>query len=162
MSDDKTPGTSKNTKHDMSTKQIFTSNVPIPPNLETEGNLSKAWKQWRHIWDAYGTVANLKQRESSYRVATFITCIGSKTLEIHTGLPFENEAEKNNIDTVLKLWEDHCVGKINVIYERYKFNERIQKKHENIEQFVTLLRSLAETCEFSALKDDMIRDRILC
>jgi deferrochelatase/peroxidase EfeB len=82
--------------------------VPIPPNLETEGNLSKAWKQWRQIWDAYETVANLKQRESSYRVATFITSIGTKALEIHTGLPFENEAEKNNIDTVLKLWEDHC------------------------------------------------------
>ena len=28
--------------------------------------------------------------------------------------------------------------------------------------YITTLRALAETCEFGTLKDDLIRDRIVC
>lgn len=61
----------------------------------------------------------------------------------------------------MKLWQDHYVGKTNVIYERYKFNNRVQKEHSNVEQYVTALSSLASTCEFGILKD-MIREKIVC
>ena len=32
-----------------------------------------------------------------YRVAAFITCIGSDALEIHNGLPFQSEEEKQDM-----------------------------------------------------------------
>ena len=142
--------------------RMFMSNVPLPQPLNTEGNLALNWKKWKQVWSAYETVTGLKQRESSFRVATFITCIGSSALEIHNGLPFKTDEEKDDIEVVMKLWQDHCVGKTNVIYERYKFNNRVQKEHESVEQYVTALRSLASTCEFGNLKDDMIRDKIVC
>ena len=31
-----------------------------------------------------------------------------------------------------------------------------------IDNYVTTLRALAETCDFGALKDNLIRDRIVC
>jgi hypothetical protein len=132
--------------------RMFMFNLPLPQPLNIEGNLALNWKKWKQVWSAYETVTGLKQRESSFRVATFITCIGSSALEIHNGLPFKTDEEK----------DDHCVGKTNVIYERYKFNNRVQKEHESVEQYVTALRSLASTCEFGILKDDMIRDKIVC
>ena len=75
--------------------------VPLPPRLEIKGNLSKDWKQWRQIWDAYEVVTKLRDKPSNLRVATFITCIGKEALEIHNGLPFRTEDEKVDINKVL-------------------------------------------------------------
>ena len=60
-----------------STQQVslptFTSNVPPPGRLELKGKLSDNWKKWKQVWDAYETVTKLNEKESKFRVATFIT-----------------------------------------------------------------------------------------
>ena len=66
------------------------------------------------------------------------------------------------MDKVLELWQNYCIGRTNVIYERYKFNNRSQEANESIDAYTTALRTLAETCEFGSLKDDLIRDRLVC
>ena len=149
-----------------STQQVslptFTSNVPPPGRLELKGKLSDNWKKWKQVWDAYETVTKLNEKESKFRVATFITCIGAEALEVHNGLPFRSEDEKQDINVVLDLWNSHCIGQTNIIYERYRFNNRKQESHESIDVYATALRALAATCEFGALKDEMIRDRLVC
>jgi len=54
------------------------------------------------------------------------------------------------------------IGQTNVIYERYRFNNRKQEPHESIDAYATALRALAATWEFAALKVEMIRDRLVC
>ena len=63
---------------------------------------------------------------------------------------------------VLELWETHCIGKSNVIYEKYKFNNLLKEQTEWINAYVNALRVLTETCDFGALKDQLIRERIVC
>ena len=109
------------------------------------------------------TNTGLDKQPSTLRVAMFITCIGPDALEIHTGLPFSSDAERENMDKVLELWQNYCIGRTNVIYERYKFNNRSQEANESIDAYTTALdHTLAETCEFGSLKDDLIRDRLVC
>ena len=127
-----------------------------------KGNLSENWKKWKQVWDAYETVTKLNEKESKFRVATFITCIGPDALEVHNGLPFRSDEEKQDINVVLNLWKSHCIGQTNVIYERYKFNNRKQESHESIDVYAAALRALAATCEFGELKDEMICDRLVC
>ena len=145
-----------------STQQVslptFTSNVPPPGRLELKGKLSDNWKKWKQVWDAYEIVTKLNEKESKFRVATFITCIGAEALEVHNGLPFRSEDEKQDINVVLDRWNSHCIGQTNIIYERYRFNNRKQESHESIDVYATL----AATCEFGALKDEMLRDRLVC
>ena len=97
-----------------STQQVslptFTSNVPPPGRLELKGKLSDNWKKWKQVWDAYETVTKLNEKESKFRVATFITCIGAEALEVHNGLPFRSEDEKQDINILLDLWNSHCIG----------------------------------------------------
>ena len=95
-------------------------------------------------------------------MAAFITCIGPKALTIHSGLPFQSEDKKKNLAKILELWESYCLWKTNVIYERYRFNNRNQDAGESIDTYASNLRSLSDTCDFGALKDEMIRDRIVC
>ena len=149
-----------------STQQItsltFTTNVPPPGRLELKGNLSENWKKWKQVWDAYETITKLNEKESRFRVATFITCIGPDTLEEHNGLLFRSDEEKQDINVILNLWKSQCIGQTNVIYERYKFNNRKQEPHESTNFYSAALRALAATCEFGELKDEMIRDRLVC
>jgi len=46
--------------------------------------------------------------------------------------------------------------------ERHKFNTRIEKEGESFQSFVADLRILANTCEYGILKDELIRDKIVC
>ena len=96
------------------------------------------------------------------RVATFITCIGPDALEIHTALLFSSDDDRQNIDKVLELWHNYCIGKTNVIYKRYRFNNRLQESDDSIAAYTTALRTLAETYEFGPLKEDLIRDPLVC
>ena len=50
----------------------------------------------------------------------------------------------------------------NTIYERYKFNNRSQEPGETIDAYATAVRTLADTCSFGNLKEEMIRDRLVC
>ena len=140
----------------------FIANVSLPQRFDTKGNLAANWKKWVQIGKAYKIVTGLDKQPSTLRVATFITCIGSDTLEIHTGLPFSSDAERENMDKVLELWQNYCIGRTNVIYKRYKFNNRSKEANESIDTYTTALRTLAETCEFGSLKDDLIRDCLVC
>ena len=62
---------------------------------------------------------------------------------------------------MLLKFEEHCEPKKNASYERYKFFSRAQESGESIDQYVTILRKLCETCEFGTLKNSLIKDRIV-
>ena len=51
---------------------------------------------------------------------------------------------------------------MNIIYERYHFNNRSQDAGESIDTYASSLRSLCDMCNFGTLKEEMIRDRIVC
>ena len=101
-------------------------NVSLPQKFDTKGNLAANWKKWVQIWKAYEIVTGLDKQPSTLRVTTFITCIGPDALEIHTGLPVSSDAERENMDKVLELWQNYCIGRTNVIYDRYKFVHKKQ------------------------------------
>ena len=101
-------------------------------------------------------------KESRFRVTTFIICIGADALQVHNGLPFRTEDEKQDMNVVLDPRNSHCIGQTNVIYERHRFNNRKQEPHALIDVYATALRALTATCEFGTLKDEIIRDRLVC
>ena len=49
----------------------------------------------------------------------------------------------------------------NVIYERAKFNGWCQQEGETIDQFVTVLHTMAEYCSYGAMKEEMICVRLV-
>ena len=48
-----------------------------------------------------------------------------------------------------------------MIFERAKFNQRIQRENKPVDAFITDLHKLAQNCSYGALHDEMIRDRIV-
>lgn len=76
-------------------------------------------------------------------------------------MAFDEEAHKKDIDIVLQKLEEFCVGNKNEIYERYLFNKRDQAVGESIDTYVASLRSLSKTCNYGALTDNLLRDRMV-
>ena len=138
------------------------SSLPLPPRLELSGNVAENWKKWKQRWESFEIASRLVDQENKYRVATFITCVGDDAIEIYNALPFEQEEDKQNMSKVLELMERHCIGQTNVIYERYCFNNRNQESGELFDCYLTALKALAKMCNFGALTDELIRDRIVC
>ena len=111
---------------------IFTSKVPAPPKIELSWNLAKNRKQWKQVWSAYELVTRLNEQTDEY--------------------PCQSEDEKKNLAKILELRESYCLGKTNIIHERYRFNNRDQEASESIDTYASNLRSLADTCNFGALQ----------
>ena len=71
------------------------------------------------------------------------------------------EDDKNKYDAVKQAFENHFFKKRNPIFERAKFNQRKQEEGESVDTFVTALHTLVKHCEYEALQDQMIRDRLV-
>ena len=63
--------------------------------------------------------------------------------------------------TIKSKFNEHFVVRRNTIFERAKFNRRSQQEGENVDSYITSLFCLAEHCEYGAIYDQMIRDRIV-
>ena len=53
------------------------------------------------------------------------------------------------------------MGRSNVIFERARFNRRVQGEKESVVEYIESIYKLAETCQFGPLKEELIRDRIV-
>ena len=60
------------------------------------------------------------------------------------------EEETDDIGVLIKKFQDYCIPKKNVTFERHVFNTRSQGTAETIDSYVTELRKLAKYCEFGS------------
>ena len=76
-------------------------------------------------------------------------------------MQFAEETDRQDIEKVTDAFQRHCIGEVNVTYERYVFNRRVQDTGETFDAFLADLRRLACTCDFETLEESIICDRIV-
>ena len=128
--------------------------------MEMKGDLRGNWKFFQSQWENYEVATELDKKPEKIRVATLLSLVGKECYKLYTTLELTEE-QKEKTSEILQALKCHFDPKTNVIYERYQFNTRDQGERETIDQYVTTLRSLSESCEFGALRDDLMRDRIV-
>ena len=138
-----------------------TSAIPLPPPLRMTGSLANNWKTFKAMWNNYETAANLNDKATEVRTATFLACIGMDGFQLCESLDFAEEGDRTKIDKVLERLDRHFVGEINETFERFKFNQRSQEPNESIEAYVSALRALVKPCNFATLEESLLRDRIV-
>jgi len=93
---------------------------------------------------------------------TFLHVAGPEALEVYNTFTWDSDDDQNKVDKIVEKFDQYCNPRKNVTWERHKFNTRNQQPGETIDQYVTDLKTKAQTCEFAQLKDSLIRDRIVC
>ena len=77
-------------------------------------------------------------------------------------MDFASEDDRTKLDIVLNKFQELCLGETNETYERFVFNSRQKKENETVDQYVTALRTLAQTCNFcTCLRDSLIHDQLV-
>ncbi|XP_062506137.1 uncharacterized protein LOC134182720 isoform X2 [Corticium candelabrum] len=103
----------------------------------------KDWERWIRRFERFRQASGLAE----------------KTDETQTlGL---NEEQKKDYKTVKETMTSFFVKTRNIIYERAKFNQRVQFEGEPVDEFITSLYSLVEHCSYGELTNEMIRDRLV-
>ena len=104
--------------------------------------------------------SDLCSKEEERQISMLLYCMGEKSGNVFASFKLTADDAKK-YDVVLNKFEAHFVVKRNVVFERAQFNIRRQEQGESMEAFITALHKLAETCEFGALREELIRDRIV-
>lgn len=135
-------------------------NPPDPLQLSS-GNVSQNWKRFKQKGSNYELAVGTARKEDSIRVAAFLTVIGDQALEVYNAFTWYSDEDKVKMDKVMERFEQYCEPHKNTIYERYLLFSRGQESGEPIDKYATVLRNMADSCEFQDLKDSLIRDRIV-
>ena len=90
-------------------------------------------------------------------MATFL----NEALDDYNTFTWDSDEDKVKMDRVLDHFENYCEPRKNTIYKRYSFFSSGQESGEPINKYATVLRNMANSCEFQDLKDSLIRDRIV-
>ena len=126
------------------TMPIQPSGLKPPQPLKTDGNLATNCKPFKRTWDNYSIVARLGRFDEKFKTAMFLSVIGEDAMEIFHGMDFTAETHRQVLSKVIEKFEEFCIGETNETYERFIFNRRSQEENESIDQYVTVLRKLAQ------------------
>ncbi|UYV64427.1 Mad [Cordylochernes scorpioides] len=133
----------------------------IQPPETFDFSTPNEWPKWRKRFERYLVVSGMKKKEEADKIDLFMYLMGDRADDIFRTFRFEKEEEATKIDSVLKAFDSHFCVRKNIIYERAKFNSRIQEDREPVDEFITSLYKLADSCEFEGLHEQLIRDRIV-
>ena len=131
--------------------------IPLPEKLESKR--PEEWQRWIERFECYRIAATLNKNDEAVQVSTLVYAMGGNSMDILKS--FEIPEKEIEYRDVVDRFNTHFVGRTNVIFERARFNRRTQKETETVIDFIEDLNKLADSCKFGALKDELIRDRIV-
>ena len=140
--------------------QANVNQIPFPQKLDMSANFATKWRRFHARWTNYCVATDLNYAPARKRTATFLAIIGNDAYSLFESLDFGDQ-DRNDIDVVIAKFREHCVGETNVTYERYVFNKRSQDTGESFDTFLADLRRLIKTCEYGALEESILKDRIV-
>ena len=130
-----------------------------PPDPFNFRNLDD-WPRWKRRFQQFREASGLSEAAASKQTSTFLYCLGEEAEAVLSSTNATAE-ERADYDSVLAKFDSFFRVRKNVIYERARFNRRDQQSGETAEQCIMALYDLAEHCDYGALKEELIRDRLV-
>lgn len=118
------------------------------------------WPKWIRRFERFRAASGLSTKEQDVQVNTLIYSMGDMADDILKSFGL-SEDDSKSYAVVKGRFDSHFVKRRNIIYERAKFNMRKQRKGESSDSFITDLYTLVEYCDYRALREEMIRDRLV-
>ena len=136
--------------------------LPPPKPLVVDDNLASNWKQWKKVWQRYEIVTGICKQEDLVRVSTLLSVIGEEAVKAFDTFAWAEGQSENKITDVLAKFDEYCEPRTQVIYERYRFNNRKQEPGKSISAYVTELRVIAKNGAHDEITpDEILRDRLV-
>ena len=118
------------------------------------------WSKWIRRFERFRLASELNKKDEESQVNALIYSMGDEADDILQSFGM-SENVKKKYSAVKQKFEEHFIIKRNKIFERARFNMRVQCEGEPVDNFITDLYTLAEFCNFDTLHDELIWDRIV-
>ena len=133
---------------------------PVAPPEKFDFRQPESWDKWFRRFDRYLQTSGFAAGDEKRQISSLIYAMGDEAEDILKTFCL-SEADQKKYKVVTDKFRAHFITKRNIVYERAKFNRRIQEPGEPVDAFITALYSLAEHCKYGDLRDELIRDRIV-
>ncbi|UYV72662.1 K02A2.6-like [Cordylochernes scorpioides] len=138
----------------------FWLRAEVTPRLAVCGFQRQGLAKLETAFSRYRLLSNLNAKEQEYQITALIYLMGERAEKIHSAFNLSADDAKN-LDKIIEAFDNHFIGKRNMVYEQALFGLRSQRPEETIEEFVTVLHRISEHCEYANLREELIRDRLL-
>lgn len=92
---------------------------------------------------------------------TLLTLIGKKAYKIVKDFSPPKKPESRPYAEITECFMNYYKPKPYYITERVKFNNRVQQKHESVQQYVKEIKQLSVNCKFGEGLLELLRDRLV-
>ena len=133
-----------------------------PSSLNFDENLAEQWKIWRQELELYLTATESDTKSDKIKTSILLTCIGKRGREIYNTFTWENVGDSLKFNIVIEKFKEYCNPRTNVTFLRYKFFTYKKVDGQSFDEFVTELKKRSAECQFGTLKDELVRDIIIC
>ena len=108
--------------------RVFYCKPPAAITLvkDSEAENTKKWTLWKQMWDSFAIITKLSEQDDATQRQVFVCHCGVDILDIYNNVEYEEDEDKT-LENALKKIDLRFKGEINETYERYVFNQRIQK-----------------------------------
>lgn len=136
------------------------SNIHLQPPEQFDFAKPDTWIKWKRRFELFQEASGLSGAAETRQVSTLLYTMGENADNVLTSTGISDD-DRKKYKSVIEKFDRFFQVRRNVIFERAKFNRRNQLPGESVEQYITELCSLVETCEYGDLTEDMLRDRIV-
>ena len=123
---------------------------------EDPSTVAHRWEDWKMVFECYLTATGVKDLKQ--KRALLLSAAGEEVINILCTLVPGGRSQlvSGTVEEAIATLDAYFAPKINRHYERFKFFLAKQEANESIDGFVTRLKKLAQTCNFSNYHDELL------
>lgn len=143
-----------------SSEDEMESAFKLPVGLVADCNLDYNWRTFKQEFEIYLLASEKNKKSKETQAAIFLNLVGEYGRQLFNNFNMADD-DKKDLAKIKEAFEKFCVPKKNIIYERFKFNQRCQQNGESFDAFLTAIQKLIRTCEYGEAEKEILRDRIV-
>ncbi|GBM57644.1 hypothetical protein AVEN_225022-1 [Araneus ventricosus] len=124
-------------------------------------NLADTWNRWTQKFKNYLIAPEKDKKSDVVKIAILLNLLGDEGTDTFNTFKSESGKSIEKFDDVLKMFTNYCIPRRNVVFERFKFFSCSQQGGQQVDNYLTELKTLASTCDFCDKKEELIRDKVV-
>ncbi|XP_050449425.1 uncharacterized protein LOC126850445 isoform X7 [Cataglyphis hispanica] len=140
---------------------MMETHARAPDPLTISNDMASNWHSWKEDFIIFMKVTGYINKPNEIRANLLKNRIGKIGIDAIQTMTFENPQDKDDMDILISKLEDFFNPPKNEVVERYQFFTRNKKQNETIEQYISILKEKAKSCNFNDMTNSIIRDKII-
>lgn len=114
------------------------------------------WTRWRSRWRRFREASGLDTGPEKKQINTLIYTLGEQAEDI----VLSRGIEETDYESVIDAFDNYFGVRRNLVAERAKFN-KITQGNDSMDVFIHNSYRQAEYCDYQALREELIQDRLV-